>query len=559
MPDANDMDLLREYARSGLEPAFAGLVQRHINLVYSVALRCTGNSEDAQDVTQAVFIILARKAAGLRERTALTGWLYETTRFTAARFIRTRVRRQIREQEAYMQSSLNEPDTDGVWRQLSPLLEEAMTQLGEKDRALLALRFFENKSGAETAAALGIQEWAVHKRTSRAVEKLRAFFGRRGVSVSASILIAAVSANSVQAAPAGLAVTVTAAAAKGAAVSGSTLTLVKGALKLMAWAKAKTAIIIGAAAILATGTTAVVVGEITTPGGAGTERGPVEMQMKWQAGKKYVMHREQTQTTETKPPNQPKPVKQVQKMTQDFSLSPVRDLDNGGQQLQLEFEGLTVEVGDGERKMFSADSAQNSAEDAKNPVGARLRKMVGARLQYFINANGKVEKMEGYPELVKQAAGENPKAQAAFRDMFNESVLQKFGSFGEDSTPHRVVKLGDGWAIHLEEPSGAGPLNVDLKCTFKDWEQHADHKCMRIIFAGTITPQAAPNTASLPAKIEKGRVSGETWFDPQLGMIVQIAFDADMNLKITRQGQTLTVPVNEKTRFALVDVEDLAK
>jgi hypothetical protein len=120
-----------------------------------------------------------------------------------------------------------------------------------------------------------------------------------------------------------------------------------------------------------------------------------------------------------------------------------------------------------------------------------------------------------------------------------------------------VVKLGDGWAIHLEEPSGAGPLDVDLKCTFKNWEQHADHKCMRIIFTGTV--QAAPNTASLPAKIEKGRVSGETWFDPQLGMIVQIAFDADMNLKITRQGQALTVPVNEKTRFALVDVEDLAK
>jgi hypothetical protein len=250
-------------------------------------------------------------------------------------------------------------------------------------------------------------------------------------------------------------------------------------------------------------------------------------------------------------------VKQVQKMTQDFSLSPVRELDNGGQQLQLEFEGLTVEVGDGERKMFSADSAQNSAEDAKNPVGARLRRMVGARLQYFINANGKVEKMEGYPELVKQAAGENPKAQAAFRDMFDEKVLGKFGSFGEDSTPHRVVKLGDSWAIHLEEPSGAGPLNVDLKCTFKNWEQHADHKCMRIIFTGSV--QAAPNTASLPAKIEKGRVSGETWFDPQLGMIVQIAFDADMNLKITRQGQTLTVPVNEKTRFALVDVENLAK
>jgi hypothetical protein len=183
--------------------------------------------------------------------------------------------------------------------------------------------------------------------------------------------------------------------------------------------------------------------------------------------------------------------------------------------------------------------------------------MVGAHLQYFVNANGGVEKMEGYSELVKQAAGENPKDQAAFREMFNEKVLAKFGSFGEDSTPHRVVKLGDSWAVHLEEPSNAGALNVDLKCTFKNWEQHEDRKCMRIMFAGTIV--AAPNAGSLPVKIENGRVSGETWFDPKLEMIVEIAYDANMTLKTTRQGQTMTVPLNEKTRFVLVDVEDLAK
>ena len=99
MPATNDMDLMRAYARENSEPAFAELVQRHIHLVYSVALRCTRNPEDAQDVTQAVFIILAQKAARLHECTVLTGWLYETTRFTAARLGRGQARRQAREQE----------------------------------------------------------------------------------------------------------------------------------------------------------------------------------------------------------------------------------------------------------------------------------------------------------------------------------------------------------------------------------------------------------------------------------------------------------------------------
>ena len=109
MPDANDMELLRDYDRHASEAAFAELVQRHIGLVYSAALRHVGIAAQAEEITQAVFIILARKASGLRPDTILEGWLYETTRLTSLSFLRGERRRQFREQEAYMQSTFRNP------------------------------------------------------------------------------------------------------------------------------------------------------------------------------------------------------------------------------------------------------------------------------------------------------------------------------------------------------------------------------------------------------------------------------------------------------------------
>ncbi len=254
MTDVKDIDLLRRYAEQNSEPAFATLVERHINLVYCVALRFTRNEPDAQDVAQAVFIILAQKAAKLRPPTILAGWLYETTRFAAMNLLRSRARQQAREQEAYMESTLNESPSDAVWQHLEPLLEEGMSRLNGKDRTLLALRFFENKSGGETAAALGIAEWAARKRTDRAVEKLRKFFARRGVTLSGGALAETLSAYSVQPAPPALAGYVAAiAVGKGATAGASTLTLIKGALKLMAWTKMKTAAIVGGVVLVAGG------------------------------------------------------------------------------------------------------------------------------------------------------------------------------------------------------------------------------------------------------------------------------------------------------------------
>lgn len=258
MQDAQDIELVRLFSRDDSEAAFAELVRRHVNLVYSVALRFTHDTGDAEDVTQAVFVILARKAAKLGPKTTLTGWLYETTRFTAMKLLRTKTRQQVREQEAYLRSSLNEANPDEAWKQLAPALEEGMSTLSEKDRTLLALRFFENRSRAETAEILGIAESAAHKRVARAVEKLRGFFARRGIVLPAALLTAAISAHSVQAAPVALAHSVMAAAAlQGAAISSPLLGLVHGTIKLIAYTKMKTAILTGATALFGIGLIAV--------------------------------------------------------------------------------------------------------------------------------------------------------------------------------------------------------------------------------------------------------------------------------------------------------------
>ena len=258
MSELDDHQLLAEFARENSEAAFAALVQRHVNLVYSVALQSVGNVHAAEEITQAVFIILARKAKSFSRKTILSGWLYQTTRLTAANFLRGEIRRQNREQEAYMQSALNEPEPD-IWPQIAPLLDDALAKLGGKDRDAIVLRFFENKNLREVGTALGASEDAAKMRVNRALEKLRNIFRKRGVTLTSAAIAGAVSANSVQAAPVGLAATVTAAAAKGAAVSVSTLTLIKGALKIMAWTKMKTAMVGAVTALFAGGVTMVVV------------------------------------------------------------------------------------------------------------------------------------------------------------------------------------------------------------------------------------------------------------------------------------------------------------
>src|SRR5580765_8052593 len=176
---SDDMILVRQYAAHQSESAFATLVSRHTNLVYSAALRQVRDPQLAEEITQAVFIILARKAASLNEKTILPSWLYRTTCYTSNSTLKGEFRRRRREQEAYMQSRLQEAETDAAWQQMSPHLEEAMLRLSQTERDALVLRYFEGQSFNEVGTALNANGETAKKRVTRALEKLRKIFTKR--------------------------------------------------------------------------------------------------------------------------------------------------------------------------------------------------------------------------------------------------------------------------------------------------------------------------------------------------------------------------------------------
>ncbi|MBK7997860.1 MAG: sigma-70 family RNA polymerase sigma factor [Verrucomicrobia bacterium] len=276
--EGEDFELLREYVANQSETAFRTLVERHVDMVYATALRQVGDPHLAEEATQAVFITLAKKARGLSSSTILAGWLFRAAQFAAAKVQRTELRRKHWEQQA-AQMEPTPSDSAVAWEQMAPQLNEALNELKEPDRDAIILRFFESKSMAQVGSALGTTEGAAKMRVARALEHLRGIFHARGIAIPVTLLATALSTSTTQAAPIGLAATIT----TSVLLKSTTIPLLtKGLLLFMNWNTRKMAIsaivVLSLTTATSTALLAVMLWKQSPPVAATTAPAPLELE-----------------------------------------------------------------------------------------------------------------------------------------------------------------------------------------------------------------------------------------------------------------------------------------
>jgi len=250
---SEDGRLLQQYREHGSEAAFARLAARHLNFVYATCLRETGDAALAEDASQVVFLLLARKAPPLRPDQSLSGWLFQTARFAARNARRREARHRAWEERAVEQMRLPGQEEDALWERIGPAVNDALASLGVKDREAVLLRFADGLSFPELGAALGTSEDAARMRLNRALNRLRRFFAKQGVTLTGAVLAGLLAGRTTQAAPANCVAAVARIAGGGGAalVSPNVHLQLQGALKAMTVSKLKLAATIAIGVTLA--------------------------------------------------------------------------------------------------------------------------------------------------------------------------------------------------------------------------------------------------------------------------------------------------------------------
>jgi hypothetical protein len=311
-------------------------------------------------------------------------------------------------------------------------------------------------------------------------------------------------------------------------------------------------------------------GKLNQPSTFTTPTGPVELKLKWPAGERVVQNFDLKMTSEISMPNQPNPIQQDVTLGQEYALSVLQATANGGHELELEFLTMRMTVAMGGKTVVDYDSAKKPSNDRKDALTTTFQKtfqkIIGAKIQYFMDASNQVERIEGVDALMTRlGAGSATDPTAGVKNMFNEGYLKQM----VDSSrylPHKPVQPGDTWPVHVELALGViGNAVLDYNFNLQNWEKRGERNCARLEFQGTMKSTADANSApgGMTMSIQDGTASGVSWFDPELGLIIESDLDQDMKMIMgmpvkmrgTTVTQTMTNLMHQKITIKLESVK----
>ena len=283
-------------------------------------------------------------------------------------------------------------------------------------------------------------------------------------------------------------------------------------------------------------------GKLAQPSTFKPPTGPVELKLKWPQGERIVQDMDMKINTEISMPGRPEPMKQDMTMGQEYGLTVLKETPDGGHEVEMEFLSARMGMTMGGKTLLDYDSTKKSAADKANPVADMFGKIVGSKIQYFLDASNEVERVEGVDELANRlsSGGRADQGMEIFKSaMFSEDRFKQMMSANRFMPP-KAVQPGDTWPIKQSFEMGPlGTMTMDFNCTLQSWEKHGERNCARIEFQGTVksTPGTNANPAGISMSILAGDFSGVSWFDPELG----ITIDTDMNQNMT---MVMDVPIN---------------
>lgn len=277
-----------------------------------------------------------------------------------------------------------------------------------------------------------------------------------------------------------------------------------------------------------------------------------ELKVKWSAGRKVVVHVDQTQDSEGTVPGLPDAIKTSTKVGNDYSLTAVAPNSDGGWELALKLLGQKIDSKMGDTTTMSFDSKTSASNDSGNPIALMLRKAVDAQFKCQTDAQGKALKVEGVPDFMKRlTGGGDAQSVMTVKSLFSEDSLKEMFSLGQ-ALPDHPVKPGDSWSGKQELEAGpVGKLTINLNYTLKGKEKHGERDALAIDCSGAIvnTPGSAQN--GVEVKVENGVMKGTVWFDLEAGIPVDIDTQYDMNLKLSVLSQEMNTKVSGTTRMKL--------